>query len=555
MRSLGRLFLVLLFLSIPVSASASTPVLSWERSQMQQVEIDSALLQNLQSIQLIGQGETIEFALNPDKTVEGRSIFRVLIPSQHPLGDYAVRANQSDGSSFNLAAIKVVEYQSQDYNPIQDPATVTTLSVTLFALLATWAMTDTPARKRDEYEEDQSTFEGADGGVLGREAGDRRTFRKGLFSSIYLDQIRSVATISSNRISPLLSRLISDSSYLQYSLGSLVLIFPLLGLLLGGIAFQDIQGVGGITTPSVAIVLAIVILGVFDASAGFVAALTFGFVALSSSRFQNIYDFRLFLGLALLFFSASFIANATRTLRKSRKDSDAWERATDVIVGSLLTGWAIKCLVVALNGFAHLRLPLEKHATLIGVSAGLAIAARYLLEGYVNRRNHYYLAYISPKNLHEHNSSYRIIGWFVKGILFAFFAVSFLGVTWHLWIALSIFMLPNILKTVRDSFPNSPTLFQVIPVGVPGLLFMTLFGKAYSDWISSLSLDPATESRSAFVLAAIPSLILTLLKMFGREPEAGDVRWYRRPGNALIYRTGGVVFLAIYSLLTIGLIG
>jgi len=225
------------------------------------------------------------------------------------------------------------------------------------------------------------------------------------------------------------------------------------------------------------------------------------------------------------------------------------------VIGSFLTGWAIKCLVHGLDGFAHLKLPLGNHANTIGICAGIAIAIRYLIEGYVNQRNHYYLAYISPKQLHEQNSNYRIVGWFVRGILFSFFAVSFLGVTWHLWLALFIFMAPNVIKLVKDKFPNSPTLFQLIPIGIPGMVFMTLFGKAYSKYLDSLSLDPATQSRTAFILAAIPGLVLTFLKFFGREPAPGDVRWYRREKNRLLYQAGGVFLLVTYALLTLGIIG
>ena len=556
MRKITRFFFILFFLVLPISASAAEPELTWERAQLHQVDLDPALFEQITAIELMGQGETLQFALNQERTSEGNYIYRILIPASFSLGSYSVRATLVDGTFKTLATIKVVEYQSQDYAPLQDPKTITTLSVTFFALLTTIALSDMSSRKRDDdFEGDQTTFEGADGGALGRSAGDRRAFRKGLFSSIYLDQLRSVATISSNRISPLISRLIADSSYLQYSLGSLVLIFPLIGVLLGGLAFQDIQGVGGITTPSLSIVLSIVILGVIDSASGFVAALTFGFVALTSSRFQNVYDIRLYLGLSLLFFTPTFIANGLRALRKSRKDSDYWERLIDIVIGSCLTGWAIKCLVQGLDGFAHLRLPLGNHANTIGICSGVALAIRYIVEGYVNQHNHYYLAYVSPKLLHEQNSNYRIVGWFIRGILFLFFAVSFLGVTWQLWLALFIFMAPNVIKLVKDKFPNFPTLFQLIPIGIPGMVFMTLFGKAYSKYLDSLALDPVSEARTSFILAAIPGLILTFLKFFGREPATGDVRWYRRDQNRVLYQVGGVFLFAAYALMTLGIIG
>ena len=555
MKKLGLFFSILVLTLGPSAAFAAETQLTWERSQLQQVEVDPGLGTEITSLALIGQGEELPFSLSDQKTSTGKYLYQALIPTSFGLGTYAVRAILADGTFKDLAIIRIVEYQSQNYNPLTDTKTVTTLSVTLFALLSVWGLTDLEIGRREGFEDDQTTFDGAEGGALGRGADDGRNFRKGLISSIYLDHLRSVWTITSNRISPLFSRLISDSGYLQYSLGTLVLTFPVVGALLGAVAFQDIQGVGGITTPSFVISTAIIALGTFDAGAGFIAAIVFGLCALTSHRFGNVYDVRTYLGLSVLWFAPSFVANATRAIRKSRLDSDWWERATDVVVGTLVTAWAMRCLVLGLDGFAHLKLPIGAHANQIGVGAGVCIAIRYLVEGYVNRKNHYYLAYLSPRKLNEHGSNYRLIGWFVKGSLFLFFGVSFLGLTWHLWVALSLVMLPQILKAVKDRFPNNTTLFQILPVGIPALVFMTLLGKFYSNYIHSLNLDAATASRTIFVLSPIPGFIIGFLKFFGREAKPGDKRWYMRSNMTVLYRSAGVALLSIYVALTLGMVG
>jgi hypothetical protein len=549
------LFVSFLFLALsPSSALATETQLTWERSQIQQVEIEQPIAESITQLSLIGQGQSLQFNVSPQLTTDNRFLYQALIPVSFPLGTYVVRAAMADGSFKDFSLIRIVEFQSQSYNPLIDTQTVTTLSVTLFALLAMWGVSDSPLARRKGFEDDQTTFEGADGGQLGRGASDRRVFRKGLISSIKLDQLRSVGTITSNRFSPLLSRLISDSGYLQYSLGLSVLVFPILGALLGALAFRDISGIGGITTPSFAITAMIIALGAFDAGAGLIASVVFGILALTSNRFENVYDIRTYLGISILWFAPSFIANATRALRKSRRDSDWWERFTDVFVGSLITVWAIRCMVIGLDGFAHLKLPLSQHASTLGFVAGICVAVRYLIEGHVNKKNHYYMAYLSPRSLNEHNPNFRLIGWFVKSLLFLFFAVSFLGMTWHLWTALALFIFPSVVKVIKDKFPNSTLLYQMLPVGIPALVFMTFLGKFYSEYLSSLNLDPASASRTIFVLAPIPGFIIGLLKLFGREPKVGDVRWYMRNNMTLIYRTGGVLLLTLYAGLTLGIV-
>lgn len=548
--ALSAFFLVI---ASPIAAGADTQ-LSWERSQMQQVEIDPAIAEKISEVNLIGKSQTLRFS-PANQTSEGRQVFQVLIPAAFELGIYEVRAVMTDGTFKDLAAIRIVEYQSESYTPLTDVQTVTVLSITLFTLLAAWGVQDEPVRRDQEFNDDQTTYDGVDGGDIGRATAASRDFRRGLISSTYLDHLRSVWVITTNRVSPLLSRIISDGGYLQYSLGSLSLVFPLAGAILGALAFNDIQGVGIITTPSLSISLAIIILGSLDAAAGLAAVVVFGATALSSQAFNSAYDFRTFLGLAVLWITPSFIANATRSLRKSRKDSDPWERLTDLVVGSMITGWAVRSLVLALDGFAHLRLPLTQHADLIGYVAVGVIAFRYLIEGHVNNKNPYYLAFLSPKHLNDQSSYYRLMNWFFKGLLYLFFVVSFLGTTWHIWAALAILMTPTVLKVVKDKFPNSSALFQVLPVGIPAMVIMTLFGKFFSSYLDSLELDPATASRTIFILAALPGLTLGLLKMFGRQPKPGDVRWYRRPNSTAIYRIGGVALLACHAALTLGIVG
>jgi hypothetical protein len=84
---------------------------------------------------------------------------------------------------------------------------------------------------------------------------------------------------------------------------------------------------------------------------------------------------------------------------------------------------------------------------------------------------------------------------------------------------------------------------------------MTILGKFYSPIINGLNLDPASASRTIFVLAALPGFFIGLLKFFGRTPKEGDVRWYMRPSNVALYRVGGVFMLLTYAGLTLGLIG
>jgi hypothetical protein len=347
----------------------------------------------------------------------------------------------------------------------------------------------------------------------------------------------------------------SDGGYLQYFLGSLSLTFPIAGAVLGYIAHQDIVGYGYITTPALSISIALIVLGCLDAGAAFIAAVVFGFLSYTSSLMVTAFDVRTYLGLSLLWFTPALMANATRSIRKSRRDSGLWDRTADVVIGSLLTGWAVKGIIGGLNGLAHLTLPLSEYADLCGAIAGGAILFRYLLEEIASYNHEGYLAYVSPKTLHEQSSLFRLISWFIRGFLFLFLSVSFFGLSWQLWVALGLFIAPLLIGVVKSNFPNVPLLYQLIPVGIPSIIFMSLQGKFFSSWVDTLEISAEDKARTIFLIMSIPGFTFMILKSFGRKPRKGDVRWYMRPQFDYFYKLLGPIFLVIALGMTLGVVG
>jgi len=531
------------------SAIAATPSLTWERGRYQLVEIDSEISSKINRLDLIGSGQTLQFTQSNVKA--NKTTYQALVPENFPVGQYSIRAYFIDKTILDYAEVRLVEFQSQGYNPAVDYKTTGALALTLFTLLALWAGN---SGLNNQDSKDETTYEGIDANRIAANKRAKDSYKKGLISSVGLDQLRSVSAIRIGRYSPLGARLAADAGYLQYSLGALVLFFPLFGVILGALALNDIKGFGYITTPSMLFVLGLILLSCFDASAGFLGFVTFSVLALSNNLITNPYDLRTLLGLGLLWITPALIASGTRSLRRSSREVGWWERLTDVLIGSLVTGWAVKSLVVALNGFAHLELPLAEKAGTCGLFAGIAIAIRYLIEEYVSRRNHIYLSYLSPTVVHEQDSLFRLFSWFSKGILYCFFAVSFLGVHWQLFAALALFMLPNILKEFKDRYPNSTLLFQIIPVGIPSLVLVGLLNRGYQSWIETMSLDPASKTRMLFILLALPSFFLSMTRLFARKAKPGDQRWYVRPKMKVAYRTAGPLVLCLGIGLTLGVI-
>ena len=549
------IFVAVLFLSLFSSVGAVAADLTWESGTTQEIEIENALSESLINLSMQSGGNTLVFSLV--STGAQRSVYQASIPEGFENKTFAIIAKFKDGCSVQISTVKVVN-QSNYYNPINDFAGITAASITLFALLTVWGTNDSQAAKRneeDEYSDQKADLAGVDTNSVGKDFVETPKMRKSFLASYGLDEFRNMSTISLSKFSPMLSRLMSDGGYLQYFLGSLSLTFPIAGAVLGYIAHQDSVGYGYITTPALSISIALIVLGCIDAGAAFRAAIVFGFLSYTSSLMVTAFDVRTYLGLSLLWFTPALMANATRSIRKSRRDSGLWDRTADVVIGSLLTGWAVKGIIGGLNGLAHLTLPLSEYADLCGAIAGGAILFRYLLEEIASYNHEGYLAYVSPKTLHEQSSLFRLISWFIRGFLFLFLSVSFFGLSWQLWVALGLFIAPLLIGVVKSNFPNVPLLYQLIPVGIPSIIYMSLQGKFFSSWVDTLEISAEDKARTIFLIMSIPGFIFMILKSFGRKPRKGDVRWYMRPQFSYLYKLLGPIFLVIALGMTLGVVG
>jgi hypothetical protein len=329
---------------------------------------------------------------------------------------------------------------------------------------------------------------------------------------------------------------------------------PATGLALG--AWLGIIGdvANSLIPTSLALVLLIVIVGILDAFSGLLAFISYLIVILARGGVDNVADIRTLLGFSLLLFTPSLAAGATRPLRRARDDWDAWERITDVLVSTLLTTWAIKSMVLALDGFARQKTELATHSTLIAVVGGTLIFTRYLLEEFVSRYAPARMEYMTPAKVASQDFDSFLITQAVRAGLFIFFMIGFFGLTWQIFAAVAILVVPSILKRFDSNLPNVPLLFQLIPGGIPSIVVMSFVGFMFSNWVNTLPLLAEEKTKTIVIITSIPGLVIGLLKLFGRSAKPGDSRWYRRENLKWLYRTGGPVMLAVALLITIGVI-
>ena len=548
---------IFLFIGASSAQAVDVPDLSWERGRQQSVTLGGETKSVLWKISLDGYGQSIPFSRSSTND-SGFIVYSIEIPEKLPVGRYQIVVRGPNTADTTTGYVNILNTVA--YDPLSDPRGIGAIAVTLYTLLAFFAGNRSERENSNQSDEDEnsSALGSVDTNYQGikikhRGRGDDSVFVRNNFART-LDSCRHIAVLTMARRSPLTMRLSADGSYLQAVLGPLLIILPALGLGLGLWLGVTTFISNSLIPTSLVLVLLIVVIGILDAFSGLIAFISYLLVIIFRGGLDNVTDIRTLLGFSLLLFTPSLVAGATRPLRRARDDWDAWERFTDVLVSTLLTSWAIKSMVLAIDGFAREKTELATHSTVIATVGGTLILIRYGLEEFVSRYAPARMEYMSPAKVASQDFDSFLLTQAVRAALFVFFLIGFFGISWQIFVAVAILVVPSFLKRFDSKLPNVPILFQLIPGGIPSVVVMSFIGFLFSNWVNTLPLLSAEKTKTIVILTSIPGLVIGLLRLFGRSPKPGDLRWYRRKNMKWLYRTGGPVMLAVALLITIGVI-
>jgi hypothetical protein len=444
------------------------------------------------------------------------------------------------------------------FSPLDNPAGVADTAVTALALAAAAGAAAGAAGSRsggggssgggsqgEESGNDEGSLSTIDIQLTGHESeklgiGDRfKIWTLPIMN--FLDRPSHKAGVNSAEYSPLVSKFIIDGAYLRAMFGSLTLLATFFAM---GLGTTSAIALDGDILPPPALVLGIIaVIGVFDALSGFLGMFTFAITALVLADERTAGDIRMLMGIVLLGFGPVLLANGARNFRgeSSYSGEYIWERITDVAVGAFLAGWSASAMVSVLPALAGLTLPIADSAKAIGLAVAIATIVRIAAEEAAARLFPARLNELHPTEVDDSSLIQKMIALGLRAGVFLFVAAAFIGYEWYLFVGTLLFIIPSYLGLFADRVPNNPTLFQLIPAGLPGLIFSLALGALTVGLISSVLGDDPLLAKLSFVLVPIPVFIVAILSLIGREPREGDVRWYERDNFKLLYRVGGAV--------------
>jgi hypothetical protein len=339
-------------------------------------------------------------------------------------------------------------------------------------------------------------------------------------------------------LSPLLGRTLNDGAYLRAMIGSLAWLSPIVGVVLGLVAVASSHGAA--VPPALGLVLVIVVLGAFDALMGLCAATVFFIGVLVSGGLGAAVDWRVMLGLLLVFFAVPLVASATRPLRRapSKELGAHFDRVADFVVAGLLSAWAIDKILGALPALGGQVYPVAKSAGVVALVALGAVVGRYGIETMATHLYPARLAASAPNKIPFSKPPQRLASTALKTLIFVFVAFAYLGNVWELWVGAALFILPAVVAIYENSLPNLPRLARVIPKGVVKVVLMLLVSKLAAEALISAVGSPTKLISLGIVFLALPGVILSLLGNFGREGTEWGINWTFRILGVLVVVAG-----------------
>jgi len=443
------------------------------------------------------------------------------------------------------------------YSPAQEPEKSQDLQVAAFAALAALSAAGAAKEKESKERDDQAEGEDKEQEDLasvdsGKLALIKRDPGRGDLSQTWQnpytdesDYLFVTTAYKASGYSPLLARTVADGSYLRAILGSFAGFLYPIAAILGLTALINVGAQA--MAPALGIILAIVIVGILDAFAGFTAAAIFFIGVFITGHMGTRHELLTVAGLMVIFFAPALLASAVRPLRRLVSNGEeGWERITDYALAILLTGWAVEKMVNALNGLASVQLAITYKAGTIAICSAVLVGIRIALEDISTYHYPVRLQAVTAQ-LQEPDQYQKIISLMIKTFVFIMLAVPFVGFTIQMILGTALFVFPSVANmTFAKKLPKFPNIHWLIPKGAFKIVAMVFVGFIFSNWVQGIFTNPQTFLKWSFVILTLPGIFFTILGWVAQAPEKS---WRAHKNGQIAYRVlGVVVFLLVVQI-------
>ena len=377
--------------------------------------------------------------------------------------------------------------------------------------------------------------------------GDRLSLWRLNFMTLF-DAWWPAATIRSAPVSPFISKVANDGSYLRAGLGSLWVGLPLLSVVFAVIAIST--SIGPVGEPGSTGLTGVMAIGMFDIFSGIlgmtIIAIGYLLLEVANNDIGVAEDIRFIIGLFSLGCGPAILATTIRTVRKpaARHRKEWWERITDLAVGTFITGWMTIILISVLTQYATIGLKFETFSNKVAIIMALSFTGRVLIEEVTARSFPKRLNQANPTTVPDQYSRMKWASILNRAVFTLFLSVAFIGNCWQLWVGVALFTVPSVIDQFQKYFPIIPGTSRYLPRETPTLTIVEIcIVGTLGILLATMGAGPGMI-RTGFMLFAIPPILIAIGNALGRESVDGKETWYLDPEYAHWYRFGGVILLA-----------
>jgi hypothetical protein len=292
-------------------------------------------------------------------------------------------------------------------------------------------------------------------------------------------------------------------------------------------------------------------LGAFDAAAGFVGAMVFIIGSIVTvGHVPDSSEIRTMLGILLVSVAPALLTTGFRTIRKQAAltFSAWWERIADFLIAPFMAGWSVSAIASGLPALAGLTLDIANHVQDFVIFIAAAIFLRVALEEFAASGFPARLNRINPDEIPDPPIIQKAIVLCIKYAIWVLIGGALIGPSWQVWVGSALFVFPAVIGWFTDKFPNSPSIWRLLPTGIPGLAFTLLIASATAASVGAVLGENSEVGKWSFLILPIPMLALTVLGWFGRHGKIdAEGNEEERPGkrNKWVYRIGGIVIFTL----------
>jgi hypothetical protein len=436
----------------------------------------------------------------------------------------------------------------EPYDPMSEPKSVVSLLGDMAGLMALAGMAVAGRRRENDSDDDSDSDERGSGEVSDvavkhhSVSAQSKTDRLRMPRSSIMDRVIEALPVTLSRFSPMVGRVVTDGTYLRSLLGLTWIIMPVLGIIggIGSAISTDFNAV----MPSLAWLILIVVIGTFDALAGFIAASTFGLLIVLGGGINSADSIRGLLGIWVFSFAVPMLASASRPFR--RKDAvglaGIWDRTADFVMIVLFGAWAAGSMFGSLPGLTGFRPSYADDVSRIQIIVLVVLILRCLLENSAVILTPGRMLELSDSKLPDPSNAQVVISSLFRTASFTFVAIVFIGNNWALWTGAALYLLPKLVALVDDKFPNVEFLHRYMPRGILKVTFMMFVARWWGQLLTSNIDDTEKMLTFGFVFLGMPGFITTVLGWFGRSSsQPWKQNWFTRIGGLILLVVGFLI--------------